>query len=102
MKKRFIRNAETILLMALLGIIFSIPIHANQNVSGAKVTGVSTHNVGQKSTRQPSGVRATVAISPYVSRASRSSRGTKVVIGSAATVKHVATVSRARYWAKYK
>ena len=97
------RSMITLFILALLISLYrQFPIAANTNGNGLMVKGVTTSNVGIKTTRQKSGVHITAAISPYGSRTTASPQGARVFVGPASIVQRVAVSSRARYWAKYE
>jgi len=85
-------------------IICPLVAFAASNRHGAKVSAVSTQNIGMAHHVQAKnrGYKVTLAISPYAAARSYNGHGHRVIIGPSAVVQHAAALARARTWMLYE
>ena len=82
----------------LLLVICPLVAFPASNRHGAKVSAVSTQNIGMAHHVQAKnrGYKVTLAISPYAAAKAYNGHGHRVIIGPSAVVQHAAALARAR------
>ena len=74
---------------------------AAENGRGEKISAVSMVNTGMQVTQQPSGVRITASISPYVAATSTNVHGIRITVGPRPLIQSVAA-ARKSAWTAYR